>query len=144
MIWFYKTCLTFTGLDPQIKAWMDHCACVVKTGLAIHTIDQPNQKAVLSIASMQSLLLVGVWGYTPKETFLNYILWDWIWGHSQEYIATGVHIISVHLQLYFNQCCDRGSHLLTCEWSSDSLGSGPVTPIWPTLHTNASYSYIMQ
>ena len=55
--------------------WAIIYACVdsvVKTGLAIH-IDQANQKAVLSIASMcmWSMLLVGGWEHASLGKFLK-------------------------------------------------------------------------
>ena len=43
-------------MDPQIKAWVSHCACVVKTTSGI---GQGNQKTVLSTTSMNGMLLLG-------------------------------------------------------------------------------------
>ena len=58
----------YTGqLDPQTKAWMGHCTCVVE-----HSIGQPNQKAVLNIINMQSMLLLGGFGAcTTRKNFKN-------------------------------------------------------------------------
>ena len=64
-----------TGPDLQTKAWVGHCACVVETGLTTYSIAQANQKAVVSIASMQNMLLLGGFGGMPPRTFfLNYML----------------------------------------------------------------------
>ena len=49
-----------TESNLQIKGWVGYCACVVETGLLeLHGIGQANQN---SIASMQSMLLLGGFG----------------------------------------------------------------------------------
>ena len=56
-------------MDPQIKAWLGQCACVVETGL-LHSIGQANQKAVLSIASMpKHAIAKEVEGHTLGKIF---------------------------------------------------------------------------
>ena len=49
------------GLDPQVKAWLGHCACVVETDLAIHMQHWSGKSEgyVFNIASMGSMQLLG-------------------------------------------------------------------------------------
>ena len=61
----YSFAHTYAAPDPQIKAWVGQCPCVVETGL----FGKAYQRAVLSIASMWGMLLLGGLWACPQKCF---------------------------------------------------------------------------